>query len=61
MDRFLDPDCVELYCRLRETSDANERQQILELLAQKRAKFKLEMQAVLLAKHSRIRIECRPE
>jgi len=61
MDRFLDPHCVELYDRLRETPDADERQQILKLLAEERARFKLELQAVLLAKQSRIRIECRPE
>jgi hypothetical protein len=44
MDRFMDRQNVELYRRLRETRNADERLQIMKLLAEEKAKFKLEFQ-----------------
>jgi hypothetical protein len=58
MDRFMDRLNVELYRRLRETRNADERLQIMKLLAEEKAKFKLEFQNVHLARGSRV--ECRP-
>jgi hypothetical protein len=44
MDRFLDRENIERYRRLRETTNAAERLQIMKLLAEEEAKFKLELQ-----------------
>jgi hypothetical protein len=44
MDRFMDRENIERYRRLRETPNAAERLQIMKLLAEERAKFKLELQ-----------------
>jgi hypothetical protein len=55
MDRFMDRQNVELYRRLRETPNADERLQIIELLAEE---FKLEFPNVDLPRASRL--ECRP-
>jgi hypothetical protein len=46
MDRFMERRNVELYRRLRETPNSNERLQIMKLLAEEEAKFKLELQNV---------------
>jgi hypothetical protein len=43
MDRFLNPQNIERYRRLRETRSAAERLQILKSLAEEEAKFKLEL------------------
>jgi hypothetical protein len=59
MDRFMDRENIERYRRLRETPNAAERLQIMKLLAEERAKFKLELQNSHLARVSS-RGECRP-
>jgi hypothetical protein len=43
MDRFLNRQNIERYRRLRETPSADERLQIMKLLAEEGAKFKLEI------------------
>jgi len=43
MDRFLNQQNIERYRKLREARNAAERQQVLELLAEETAKFKLEL------------------
>jgi hypothetical protein len=58
MDRFIDRQNVERYRRLRETMNADKRQQIVKLLAEKMARFKLEFRRVDLARGSKE--ECRP-
>jgi hypothetical protein len=58
MDRFMDRQNVGLYRRLREAPDADERLQIMKLLAEERAKFRLEFQTVDVARGSKG--ECRP-
>ena len=58
MDRFIDRQNVDRYRRLRETANADERLQIVELLAEEMAKFKLEFQRVDLVRGSGE--ECRP-
>ena len=50
MDRFLDRQNIELYRRLRETPSAAERRQIMKLLAEEKAKFKLELRKVYLTR-----------
>jgi hypothetical protein len=55
MDRFMDRQNVELYRRLRETPNADERLQIMKLLAEE---FRLAFQNVDLARGSGV--ECRP-
>jgi hypothetical protein len=42
MDRFMDRQNVELYRRLRQTPDVDERLRILKLLADRKLEFKLE-------------------
>jgi hypothetical protein len=59
MDRFMDRLNVELYRRLRETPSADERLQIMKLLAEEKAKFRLEFHNVNLARGSRV--ECHQE
>jgi hypothetical protein len=54
----MDRQNVDLYRRLRETLDADERLQIMKLLAEENAKFRLEFQNVDVARGSRA--ECRP-
>ena len=58
MDRFIDQQNVDRYRRLRETANADERLQIVKLLAEEMTKFKLEFQHVDLVRGSRE--ECRP-
>jgi hypothetical protein len=58
MNRFMDRRNVELYRRLRETPNPEERLQIMKLLAEEEINFKLEFQNVDLARGSRV--ECRP-
>ena len=48
MDRFMERRNVELYRRLRETPNSNERLQIMKLLAEEEAKFKLELRTAML-------------
>jgi len=56
MDRFMDRENIERYRRLRETPNAAEWLQIMKLLAEERAKFKLELQNGRLARvSSRVR------
>jgi hypothetical protein len=50
MDRFLDKQNIERYRRLRETGNAAERRQIMKLLAEEKAKFKLELRKVELTR-----------
>jgi hypothetical protein len=52
MDRFMDRRNVELYRRLRETPNPDERLQIMKLLAEEEVKFKLEFQNIDLARGS---------
>jgi hypothetical protein len=59
MDRFIDRENIERYRRLRETPNAAERLQIMKLLAEERAKFKLELQNGHPTRVSS-RGECRP-
>ena len=58
MDRFIDQQNVDRYRRLRETANADERLQIVKLLAEEMANFKLEFQHVDLVRGARE--ECRP-
>lgn len=51
MDRFMDRQNVELYRRLRETPSTDERLQIMKLLAEESAKFRLEFRNVGRARH----------
>jgi hypothetical protein len=59
MDRFLDKQNIERYRKLRETRNAAERRQIMELLAEEKAKFKLELRKVDLTREPS-RMEYRP-
>jgi hypothetical protein len=55
MDRFLNRQNIERYRKLSETRNAAERQQIMKLLAEEKAKFKLEFRKVeLTRKQSRM-------
>jgi hypothetical protein len=46
VDRFVNEKNIERYRRLKEARDAAERRQIMRLLAEEEAKFKLEFQSV---------------
>ena len=46
MDRFVNEKNIERYRRLKEARGAAERRQIMRLLAEERAKFKLEFRTV---------------
>jgi hypothetical protein len=52
MDRFTSRQNIERYRKLREAPNAAERRQLLELLAEEKAKFNLELQNVDLAQVS---------
>jgi hypothetical protein len=59
MDRFLQKQNIERYRKLRQTRNAAERRQIMKLLAEDRAKFKLELRNVDLTREPS-RMEYRP-
>ena len=59
MDRFLNQQNIERYRKLKETPNAVERRKIMKLLAEERAKFKLELRNVYLAREPS-RMECHP-
>jgi hypothetical protein len=46
MDRFVNRQNIERYRKLKEARNAAERRQIMRLLAEERAKFKLEFRSV---------------
>jgi hypothetical protein len=46
VDRFVNEKNIERYRRLKEARDAAERRQIMRLLAEEEAKFKLEFRSV---------------
>jgi hypothetical protein len=52
VDRFLNKQNIERYRKLREARNAAERQQVMKLLAEEKAKFKLELR--------NSKMECRP-
>jgi hypothetical protein len=52
MDRFTSRQNIERYRKLREAPNAAERRQLLELLAEEKAKFNLKLQNVDLAQVS---------
>jgi hypothetical protein len=59
MDRFPNQHNIQRYRKLREAPNAVERRQIMKLLADEKAKFKLELRSGYLARESS-RMECRP-
>jgi hypothetical protein len=60
MDRFVNRPNIERYRRLRETLNAAERLQIMKLLAEEEAKFKLEFLSID-SEHRPARVSLRME